>query len=135
MFRPMISPIFKSNRLCVTACSIMHPRCCRPVAWKRRNRVPPLPGHRPATLWVHYTISRNTQSSAPEDGRNHRSKHVDLIGIISKPLLLYLIGCLYYLYHINTLCVWRNSFLVSKLAIQTASSRISRVIIDQFKVK
>jgi hypothetical protein len=25
---------------------------------------------------------------APEDGRNHRPKHVELIGIIDKPLLL-----------------------------------------------
>ena len=32
MFRAMISPIFRSTRLCVTACGIMHPRCCRPVA-------------------------------------------------------------------------------------------------------
>ena len=29
-------------------------------------------------------------------GRNHRSKHVELIGIINKPLMLYLVGCLYY---------------------------------------
>jgi hypothetical protein len=38
-----------------------------------------------------------TQSSAPEDGRNHRPKHVELIGSINKPLLLHLVGCLYYL--------------------------------------
>jgi hypothetical protein len=59
----------------------MHPRCSRP-----------------ATSWVLHTTSCNTQSSAPEDGRNHRSKHVELIGIINKPLLLHLVGCLYYLY-------------------------------------
>jgi len=35
------------------------------------------------------------QSSAPEDGRNYRPKHVELIGIIDKPLLLCLVGCLY----------------------------------------
>jgi hypothetical protein len=39
-----------------------------------------------------------TQSSAPEDGQNHRPKHVELIGITYKPLLLLLFGCLYYLY-------------------------------------
>ena len=33
---------------------------------------------------------------APEDGRNYRPKHVELIGIINKPLLLHLVGCLYY---------------------------------------
>ena len=55
-------------------------------------------GHRPATLWVHYTTSCNTQSSAPEDGQNHCPKHVEPTGIINKPLLLYLVGCVYYLY-------------------------------------
>ena len=76
MFRAMIPPIFMSTRLCVTACGIM-PRCCRP--------------YRPATSW-HYTTSCNTQSSAPEDGRDQRPKHVELIGIINKPLLLHLVG-------------------------------------------
>ena len=37
-----------------------------------------------------------TQSSAPEDGRNHRPKHDELIGIINKPLLLHLVCCLYH---------------------------------------
>ena len=40
----------------------------------------------------------NTQSSAPEDGQNNFPKHVELTGIINKPLLLHLVGCLYYLY-------------------------------------
>jgi len=41
---------------------------------------------------VHCTTSCK-QSSTPEDGRNYRPKHVELIGIISK--LLYVVG----LYH------------------------------------
>jgi hypothetical protein len=49
-------------------------------------------GYRTATSWVHYTTSCNTQSSAPEYGRDHRPKYVELIGIINKPLLLHLIG-------------------------------------------
>ena len=44
---------------------------------------------------VHYITSCNTQSSAPEDGRNYRPKHVEVNGIINKPLLLHLVGCLY----------------------------------------
>jgi len=28
MFQAMISSIFRSTRLCVTACGIMQPRCC-----------------------------------------------------------------------------------------------------------
>ena len=53
---------------------------------------------RPVTSWVHYTTSCNTQSSVPEDGQNNCPKHVELTGIINKPLLLHLVGCLYYLY-------------------------------------
>ena len=41
---------------------------------------------------MHYTTSCNTQSSAPEDGRDQRPKHVELTGIINKPLLLHLFG-------------------------------------------
>ena len=40
----------------------------------------------------------NTQSSAPEDGQGHRPKHVELIRIINKPLLLHLVGvCIIYI--------------------------------------
>jgi len=35
----------------------------------------------------------------PAGGRQHRPKHVELIGIINKPLLLHLVGCLHYYYH------------------------------------
>ena len=52
-----------------------------------------LPGYRlRATSWVHYTTSCNTQSSTPEDWRDHRPEHIELIGIINKPLLLHLVG-------------------------------------------
>ena len=85
MFRAIILPIFRSARPFVTAFGIMHPRCCRP-----------------ATSWVHYTTSCNTQSSAPEDGKNNCPKHVELTGIINKLLLLHLVGCLYYLYQCCT---------------------------------
>jgi len=37
---------------------------------------------------------------APEDGHNNCPKHVALTGILNKPLLLHLVGCLYYLYFI-----------------------------------
>jgi len=48
----------------------------------------------------HYTTSCNTQSSAPEDGQNNCPKYVELTEIINKPLLLHLVGCIYYLYFI-----------------------------------
>ena len=54
--------------------------------------------HQPSTSWVYYTTSCNIQSIAPEDGKNNCPKHVELTGIINKPLLLHLVGCLYYLY-------------------------------------
>jgi len=47
-------------------------------------------------LGVHYTTNCKTQSSAPEYGQNNCPKHIDLTGIINKPLLLHLVGCLYY---------------------------------------
>ena len=73
MFRALIPPIFRNTRLCVTACGMMHRRYIIPQAV-------------------------NTQSSVPEDGRDQRPKHVELIGIITKSSLLHLVGCLYYLY-------------------------------------
>jgi hypothetical protein len=45
-----------------------------------------------------HTTSCNTQSSVLEDVQNNCPKHVELTGIINKPLLLHLVGCLYYLY-------------------------------------
>ena len=55
-------------------------------------------GGRQHRVVLHYTTSCNTQSSVPEDGQNNFPKHVELTGIINKPLLLHLVGCLYYLY-------------------------------------
>ena len=48
---------------------------------------------------MYYTTSCNTQSSALEDGRDQRPKHVELIGIINKPLLMHLVGV--YIIYIN----------------------------------
>jgi len=83
MFRTIIFPIFRNIRLCVTACGIIHRRCCRPT-----------------TSSVYYTTNCNTQSNVPEDGQNNCPNPVDLTGIINKPLLLHLVGCIYYLYFI-----------------------------------
>ena len=33
VFRAIFLPILRSAILCFTACGIMHPSCCRPVAW------------------------------------------------------------------------------------------------------
>ena len=137
MFRAMISLIFRSTILCVTACGIMHPRCCRSLAWKEgrvlyrfadslwaeanapahklsanlNDTLPPLPGYGPATSWLPYTKSCNTQSSAPEGGQIHRPKHVELIWITNKPSLLPLVGCLYYLHQWWTVKQISNVFV------------------------
>ena len=60
--------------------------------WYNAPTMLPAGSYRPATSRVHYTTSCNTQSSAPEHGRNQRPKHVELTGIINKPLLLHLVG-------------------------------------------
>ena len=62
--------------------------------------------------WVHYTTSCNTQSSAPEDGRDQRPKHVELIGTINKPLLLHLVG-VYIIYSNIYIAVDTQSELVT----------------------
>ena len=41
MFREIILSIFRSTRLCVTACDIMHPRCCRPLAFRQVRKISP----------------------------------------------------------------------------------------------
>ena len=55
-----------------TACGIMHERCCLPAASS-----------------VHYTTSCKHSLALPR-------KQVELIEIINKPLLLHLVGYLYY---------------------------------------
>ena len=104
MFRALIPPIFRSTTMCVKACDIIHPPCCRPVAWKRSSSPSRLPGR-------HYTTSCNTQSSAPEDGCDHCLQHVELTGIINKPLLLYLVGV--YIIYVND--AWSNKYQILTL--------------------
>jgi hypothetical protein len=41
----------------------------------------------------------NAPTMLPDDVQNNWPKHVQLTGIINKPLLLHLVGCIYYLYH------------------------------------
>jgi hypothetical protein len=98
MFRAVIVPIFRSSRLCVTACGIIHPRCSRPVAGRQLRGCIVPQSVPPDNIVVHYTTTCNTQSSAPEDGQNNCPKH-ELIGIINKPLLLQLVGCLLFIFH------------------------------------
>ena len=50
------------------------------------------------------------QSIVPEDGRDHRPKHVELIGIITKPLLLHLVG-VYIIYILRNILA--TAFLLS----------------------
>ena len=63
-----------------------------PAGSLEAEALPPLPDYPQVTSWVHNTTSCNTQTTAPEDGRDHRPKHVELIGIINKPLMLHLVG-------------------------------------------
>jgi len=73
-------------------------------------KIPPHPAYHPAAFVGVLYHKLWTQSSAPDDGRNYRPKHVEIIGIINKPLLLHLVGCLYYCigdarsYKYETLC-------------------------------
>ena len=70
-----------------------------------------------ATSWVYYTTSCNTQSCAPEDGSDHRPKHVALIGIINQPLLLHIVG-VYIIYKQYQICFPLRSMSVNVTAPQ-----------------
>ena len=109
MFRAIISPNFMSTTAWGTR--IMHTRCCRPV-----------------TSWVHYTTSCNTQSNAPKDVRNHRPKHVELIGISNKLFLLHLVRCLYYLYQWQTV----KQILNLQLVFSVTNTRQQTVWFSEF---
>ena len=64
MFRPMIPPIFKSTRLCVTACGIMHPRCCLPGTGRQHRGciIPQAVTHSLVLLKMGGIIARNMLS-------------------------------------------------------------------------
>ena len=68
---------------------------------------------------MHCTTSCNTQSGAPEDGRDQRPKHAELIGIINKLLLLHLVG---------VYIIYINDARSSKYQISLKSSSESRVL-------
>jgi len=56
-------------------------------------------GIEPATFRFvaqHLIHTATSVPSASEDGRNYRPKHVELIEITNKLLLLHLVGCFYY---------------------------------------
>jgi len=67
-----------------TACGIMHQRSCLLVTTSTA-------GSFSGTLYHKLYI----ESSALEEGRNYRPKHVQLFEITNKLLLLRLVGCLY----------------------------------------
>ena len=68
-----------------TACGLTHRRSCLLVTRSPANNFYGALNHK-----------LQTQSSAPEDGRNYHPKHVELIQITNKLLMLHLFSCLYY---------------------------------------
>ena len=75
---------------------------------------------------MHYTTSCNTQSSAPEDERDHCPKHVELIGIINKPLLLHLVGVYFIYFSVQVVAV--DSYLGPYTTTQPLKKAIVLVI-------
>ena len=64
MFRAIILPIFRTNRLCVTACGIMHARCCRPMIRRQHSGciIPQAVTQNLVLLKMCKTIARNLLS-------------------------------------------------------------------------
>jgi len=81
MFRALVSPILSSTRLRFYSFWYKAPTTLQVGNSQRRRCFLP--------------EAVKTQSSAPEDGRNYRPKHVELIEVINKLSLLHLVGCLY----------------------------------------
>jgi hypothetical protein len=73
---------------------------------------------------MHYTTCCKTQSVDPVDGQNNCPKHVELIGIINKLLLLRLVGCLYYLYkiryiyHQSAITIYKTKYFVFRTLLE-----------------
>ena len=63
-FYIFILPIFRSTRLCVTVCGIMHPRCCRPANGRQHHGciIPQAVTHSLVLLKMGKIISRNMLS-------------------------------------------------------------------------
>ena len=74
-------------------------------------------------LRVYHKLSCKHKSSAPEDGRNYRPKHVGLIEVINKLSLLHLVGCLCYcsLVCVTLLSLWGLTFQHHSESLQGAS--------------
>ena len=83
MFRAIIFPIFRNTRLCVTACGYNAPTMLSAGVRQHRGCIIP-------QAVTHSLVF--LKMDCP--------KYVELTGIINKPLLLHLVGCLYYLYFI-----------------------------------
>ena len=64
MFRAIILPNFSSTRLCITACGIMHPRCCRPTTGRQHRGfiIPQAVTHSLVLLKMGKIIARNMLS-------------------------------------------------------------------------
>ena len=81
--------------------------------------------HRVLTqLQLTYISYHTTQSIAPEDGCDHRPKHVEMIGITNKPLVLHLVGV--YITYVNDARSTKRSKLFLKFVqkIKTCSCLI-----------
>ena len=64
--------------------------------WYNAPTMLPATGQQHRGCIIPQAVTHSLVSS--EDGQNNCPKHVVLTGIINKPLLLHLVGCLYYLY-------------------------------------
>jgi hypothetical protein len=147
MLRAIISRIFRSGRLCLQLMvRIMHPLCCRQVAWKRRDwcqSLPLLPGYWPATSWVHYTISCKHSLPLLKMGEIIARSMSSWLRIINKSSL-HLVGCLYLLLESNNLkrfssvfqfalCFYLTEALYLLCYVKTNFSFIQRILLLQRK--
>jgi hypothetical protein len=66
--------------------------------WYNASTMLPATGRQHRGYIIPQAVIHSLESSTPEDGQNNCPKHDELTGIINIPLLIHLVGCLYYLY-------------------------------------
>jgi len=100
MFRAIVSPFLRSTRLCFLQLVV---QCTDETAG-----------------WWHVT---SLQSRAPEEGRNYRPKHVELIEVINKLSLLHLVWLFILLYYVQVLWpIFRIQFSSPSFMLHSSSS-------------
>ena len=122
MFRAIISPILRSNRMCLQLVL----QCTGDAACWWLRWVPPHPGHQQAASPVRYSTSCKDSLVLLRMGEIIVRNMLSWLKLLIKLLLLHLVGCLYYCIsdarsHKHQTCVWNLQMLNFKFMVNENS--------------